>query len=54
MNHTNKAMVYSFDIKPYQINFLTVPKEEEEEKKWNPLFSAIGVGKIRERIRLIL
>ena len=50
MNHTNKAMVYSFDVKRYLIDFLIVPIEEEEEKKWNPLFSAVGLGKKRERI----
>ena len=43
-------MVFSFDVKHYQIDFLTVPKGEEEEKRWNPLFSSVGVGKKRERI----
>ena len=31
-----------------------VEEGEEEKKRWNLLFSSVGVGKKRERIRLIL
>ena len=47
-------MVFSFDVKHYQIDFLAVPKGEEGKKRWNPLFSSVEVGKKRKRIRLIL